>query len=528
VLWYTAAIVPPPLLVLQQLERATFNFLWSGKRSGPINRLTAIVPKHLGGLGVVDIASVCAAFQLKLLKQAIVNCEPAWTAFYWAEMEAQSAARKFALDRRLILAHPTPSHHHLDPSWRKTLLTAQQLDLREADPIRFEDVLRQHLFLNRHITSPNGSTLSSAAMASAASLLTSRVIDIANIDDSGVHTITANRIRAAIPPAWRQIIVDGPTVPAVGEFFVDGFITPASQVFEVTDVNDQHTRCTVYDVDRHGVIQRPSRRPARTIATQRFPLGRAHISHQRSNDACLGAIATTPIIPDQITINQLIDKKLQRVSIGDLTINSTTKALTSLKHTVPDFDRKWTGILRHHPSWKRVLKWVWCRNRNRKVNDFLFKVLHRRLPVGENRDYADNPACPCGIELETHHHLLVHCASIKRFWQWFARAVRSSTSIHISIDNTSLILASVPPSRIRKQHRAKHRLLEIAHGEALYSIWLQRCNSFFDDQPFDSEYIAALLRSRLRLAIQAAQHLKRIDGFTDLATSLISQLDAPI
>jgi hypothetical protein len=281
-------------------------------------------------------------------------------------------------------------------------------------------------------------------------------------------------------------------------------------------------------VDQHGVILRPTRHPARIIAKQRFPLLRAHVAHHRSRDVTLGALSTTPILSDQMFINQYVDKKLKSVPISELSINTTTKALSHIKQQLPDFDRKWTGIVRHHPSWKRVLKWVWCYNRHRKVNDFLFKVLHRRLPVGETRDYADDPACPCGDDLETHEHLLVHCPSVAPFWRWFQHAVRRSTGLSINIDNTSLIFASVPPSRVRKQHRAKHRLLEIAHGEALYCIWLQRCNSFFDDQPFDSEYIAALLRSRLRLAIQAAQHLKRIDGFTDLATSLISQLDAPI
>jgi hypothetical protein len=471
---------------------------------------------------------VCAAFQLKLFKQAITNSEPAWTAFYWAEMQSQAAARKFALTKRLLLAHPVPSHHQLESNWRKTLLNAQQLGLREADPVIFEDVLRQHLFLNRHITSPNGSTLSSPAMSSAASRFTSRVIDLPDASVNGVHAITVNRIRAAIPPAWCQLVADGPAEPALGEHFVEEYDAPPNQLFEISAVNDHDFSCTVFDVTQNGVIQRPSHQPARVIAKQRFPLIRAHVIHQRSNEITLGALAITPIVSGQITINQLIEKKIKRVPIAELSINSTTKALTHMKQQLPNFDAKWLGIIDIHPSWKRVIKWTWCCNRNRKLNDFLLKLLHRRLPVGETRGYADDPGCLCGDDLETHQHLLVECPIVKPYWKWIQRAWRLTTDHNIATNTPTLIFSSVPPSRISKHSRAKWRLFEIVHPEALYSIWLQRCRAIFDDAPFSAGSIAVTLRGRIRLALEAARHLQRIDGYQALATAIINHLDAPI
>jgi hypothetical protein len=306
--------------------------------------------------------------------------------------------------------------------------------------------------------------------------------------------------------------------------------SPPISVLQAIAVTDDDVTYEVLDVNDQGIIQRPTRQPARIIAKERFPFIRAHVTNVTDVDShqlVTGALSTTPLIPSQISMLQIIDNKIRHSKLSDLTINATTKALTGLKHTLPSFELKWRRIIPPNQPWTRIIRWIWSRHRNRKINDILWKVLHQRLPLGENRWWSDDVSCPCGLELETHQHLFSQCSVSHQFWRWLQTAWRLTTGHNIVINSPSIIFASVPPTRIHKTARAKWHLFSIAHGEAMYCIWLQRCRSIFDDEPFNATNIASLLRSRIRLALQAAQHLKRINGFNTLASTLISHLDAP-
>jgi hypothetical protein len=241
-----------------------------------------------------------------------------------------------------------------------------------------------------------------------------------------------------------------------------------------------------------------------------------------------GTLFTTPLIPEQLHIDQLVSARIVSTPVTDITVNATTKALTAIKATPPEFAPKWQRIVPPR-NWSRIVRWIWSRNRNRKVSDFLYKLFNRRLQVGERRHYAEDVGCPCGLELETHQHLFTQCDVSKMYWRWFQQAWQHTTNHRLPFNNVSNVLfASVPPNRVRKDDRAKWRLLEIAHGEALYCVWLQRCRFVFDDELFDAQHIAALLRARIRLAIDSLPNLNKIDGFQALSTALIFNLDAPI
>ena len=53
-LWYISHIYPLPLRYANKIKRLTFYYLW-GKRYEPIRRTTLSLPKHEGGLGIIDI-----------------------------------------------------------------------------------------------------------------------------------------------------------------------------------------------------------------------------------------------------------------------------------------------------------------------------------------------------------------------------------------------------------------------------------------------------------------------------------------
>jgi hypothetical protein len=530
VLWYTAAIIPPSKALTDKLQSACTKFLWNGKQS-VVNEHIAIAPRSLGGLSMVDISSVCQAFNIKWLKQLSNNQDAAWKSFFLAELAAQPIATKFGLGQRLLLASPTPSHQQLDPFFYRLLSSASSLHLSETPPASYEDVCRQHIFLNSNITDQHGNSLSSVAMKNAASLGVTNLSNYDDIDRNHVPSITANRIKAAIPVSWVAKLATGPASPVVGELFVENIITPPQRVLRVEAINDDTAHLSVRNVNQHGIVQPPTAHSAPiTIDLDDFTMHRAHTSETHDDQVIAhGALLATALVPELLRIDQLIDGSIVQRPLSTITVNGSTKALTDYKQQLPNFDTKWAGVLQQQ-NCKRVTKWIWCRSRNKKCNDFLFKLLHMRLQVGENRHYDvdHNVGCLCGEDLETHLHLLVQCSIVQPYWRWFQRAVHRSLHLHINVNTPSLLFASVPPSRIRMNTKAIWRILEVAHAEALYSIWLQRCNAVFRDEPFTQQSIATLLRQRLRSSFMAAKHLKRIDNFHALSKALISELDAPI
>ena len=53
-LWYVSHVYPLSLSYANKIKRLTFHYLW-GKRFEPIKRTTLTLPKHEGGLGIIDI-----------------------------------------------------------------------------------------------------------------------------------------------------------------------------------------------------------------------------------------------------------------------------------------------------------------------------------------------------------------------------------------------------------------------------------------------------------------------------------------
>jgi exonuclease III len=526
VLWYTAAIVPPPKPIITLLERTAYKFLWNDKQS-TIDRTTALVPRRLGGIGMIDIASVCAAFQLKIIKQYLSPGDAAWKGFFAAELCSQRVSQTFNLGTRVLLAQPTPSHHQLEPFWHGIVLNSHKLHFKDDEPSSYEDVNRQHLFLNHFVRDSNFDTLGSEAMVQAAQRHIGQVINLPDLEHNGVSAVTANRIRRAVPDDWMQLLDDGPAPPSLGEYFMADFSTPPRQVFQVRHIDRDNIHLSALDVNKQGFIQRTTAQQL-ILDKPDFNYNRAHVTDVRGQQLVVNALSTSPLIPSQLSILQLVGNKIKRVRILDMTINATTTMLTGLKQSLPVFEPKWRRIIPPNQPWPRILKWIWCRDRNRKVNDMLFKMLHQRLPLGENRNWSDDVACPCGLDLETHQHLFAECTISHQFLRWFQSVWRNTTGHNIIINNPMVMFSSVPPTRIHKTARAKWRLFAVVHGEAMYSLWLQRCKFIFDGDDFKVQNIISLFKSRIRLALESAQHLKRIDGFNDLVKSFFSHLDAPI
>ena len=70
---------------------------------------------------------------------------------------------------------------------------------------------------------------------------------------------------------------------------------------------------------------------------------------------------------------------------------------------------------------KRLWSNVWSLGVKKKIQHFLWRAIHDRLPVATNlkkRGVEVDVVCPqCGEEKETVEHLMFNCEKTKRIWE---------------------------------------------------------------------------------------------------------------
>ena len=133
--------------------------------------------------------------------------------------------------------------------------------------------------------------------------------------------------------------------------------------------------------------------------------------------------------------------------------------------------------------WRRIIKAIRHRSLDRKVTDFLWKILHRALPVGYNRRRYADPSCPhCDGTTETLDHLLVDCPVTRDVWLWFSTQWDRVTGTTLNIINSLdlLLLISARPRR-NPWRKTQQLALRVAAAETLYAVWLHRNNVLFNE-----------------------------------------------
>ena len=54
-IWYVAHVFPLPISYANKIKMIGFNFIWARNNYEPVKRFTLSLPKHEGGLGIIDI-----------------------------------------------------------------------------------------------------------------------------------------------------------------------------------------------------------------------------------------------------------------------------------------------------------------------------------------------------------------------------------------------------------------------------------------------------------------------------------------
>jgi hypothetical protein len=272
-----------------------------------------------------------------------------------------------------------------------------------------------------------------------------------------------------------------------------------------------------------GLCVLPSPSPSRRFVDF-ADLARALVLDQCGELRFRGMLRKVDIVPGSLSIMQRDGTHSTAKPVSSMTVHATRTALQALEAIPTDPAAKWPSII---INWKRVWRWCWSSTRNRHVNDFIYKVIHRRLPIGERRpwDPGLNVGCPCGQDLESMEHLFGVCQVARRVWTWFFRGWRTATGVRLPATSRNVFFASVPGARVRNQDKAYSRLFGIIHPEVLYSIWLARNRWVFDEDLFSARVIAATARARILIACEAAVTLHELPGFIALFDSLYSALE---
>ena len=530
-LWYLASIVEPPKDILRQLDLSVRRFLWKGKKAGPIRRSLCLAPRSAGGLGMLDIDSCIGGLQFSWLQRLLDHGDGKWKDLALEELRSAPQSAKWALGTRLLLSEVNKIE--LPSPWSRVFRVAKLLHLHESAPSTFEQVLRQHLFVNSCVVNDNGDFLHTKAMRNAAANEISHVRDL--LDDAydvcpceqlGLSRITYKRIVDALPAAWQQFLHDGTAPPLPGEWFLADLTMPPPHVFLVHAINGTDVTLHRFSANIDGTFAalHPS---VIHVAVQDFEFVRAHVTQHRVDHLCHGPQQLLELDPACLFVDQRVGGVTKQVELKMATVNGTTKALTALKAETADFAAKWRNL---QLPWKRTLRWIWSPLRDGLVNDLLLLLVHRRLSLGDRRHWDPdmNVSCPCGLELETPEHLFCECAVAQSIWRWFFSAWRSSTGTQLAPTVRNTLFGSVPVSHVRSKSKAYWGLLSVAQSQILYSIWLARNRWVFDEEPFSAATIKATATVRILHACQAAVQLHECAGFVDTFDSLYATLQDTI
>ena len=78
---YILSLLPAPKGIVQELNRMLFKFLWKGKGTDKVTRLSTINDYENGGLKMIDLESMIKSLRLAWLKRIFGKNDGAWKSY---------------------------------------------------------------------------------------------------------------------------------------------------------------------------------------------------------------------------------------------------------------------------------------------------------------------------------------------------------------------------------------------------------------------------------------------------------------
>jgi len=216
--------------------------------------------------------------------------------------------------------------------------------------------------------------------------------------------------------------------------------------------------------------------------------------------------------PNDTLINNPLDRIFVRQhssssSIRNISVRGSTLALSSSLLKPPSPSHFWTTLCHPllPPSQRIVWNWVWSPLRERKINDFIWKLLHNSLPLGSIiGKWSNHSLCPCSLSVENTSHLFFDCSISQICWSTFIKYWADLTQKIVTLSPLLIFLSK--PS-INSSFLSK--LWVMLHGCMLYSIWTSRCYHLFNDAPYNPLVITKNFAYKSISFLKVQKYLKK-------------------
>ncbi len=492
-LWYIASVVPMPDTIRTAAEKAMFLFLWKGKDRGLVNRATTLVPRHHGGLGMVDITSMVAALQFASLRRLLDNHDSSWKHYVHHHLRECEFSKTWGLGLRVLLsdvkADSAAAKKLLPPFWLGILQTAQQLHISEQPPSCSEHVMQQHLFYNSSIVDDQGRSLGDRSLLQIADKGIQVIRHLAFDDgtavdakDLGISINQLQQLHYAIPRPWTRLMREGIARLQAGEWALPNRTLPPKVVWLITeDLGPENG----YLADRYHAA------PDSTVDTSNSPtpensscllprtvhLVRAQAVHLSPTRVLVeGPLDRAELDATRITVFQSYNSRPTPILRSSVRLTCEYLVLQKLPNLLPR-PEAWLTTLRCNPNWLHVWRSIWTRVRRQPISDFLWRLWFRALHLGvDRRRFDTNINCAHGCNtVESYDHLFFACPVASSGRQWISTTWTAITQRTIDLQSPRALL--VGPSF---RDRSRRALFFTLQGELLYAIWTCRCRALFD------------------------------------------------
>ena len=318
-----------------------------------------------------------------------------------------------------------------------------------------------------------------------------------------------------IPQDWLNVLHSGYDPPSVGEFFLKTREMPATYMYQFVTVDKDNNTVAMRNIfGRTDSVFRPGDCNAEVTIhpLDPFEFIRAQVFSHREGWLLNGPLDDAELADDDSVFIDQADSQ-QQMAMSKVTVRNTTAALVHKQAELPTLHVTWPTMPVNY-NWRRVWMWVWALYRDKKVSSFLWRAVHCKLQLGhDRRRYSNATSCAfCPDQMETYEHFYHSCPATNGLWTWF-RLVWQQTSGYQLPDSFSTKLFCSIPSRIFRGARLRWMVLSVAHGELLYSLWLQRCRAVHDiadaQTQMSKQMLVVVARHRINRALEAVLHNKR-------------------
>ena len=154
-IWYLAYVETPPKLLIQEIRRDIYNFLWNFKKIR-VNMVTTTMPVNIGGLAIIDIETLCKTLKCAVIAKFLWDLpkRKVWTEIMLWHMTRFRNAKQ---DINVFKTYISKTNRAKIEQFYRDLLTAwtDLTNHERIEPLTLSEIYNEPLFFNKNSTRQN-------------------------------------------------------------------------------------------------------------------------------------------------------------------------------------------------------------------------------------------------------------------------------------------------------------------------------------------------------------------------------------